>query len=387
MLNGYSQVGIGTALPDASSQLDVVSDNKGILIPRVRLRNLTDQTTIADGNVESLLVFNINNNTEITPGYYYWFANKWQQIINQDDLIFANGPSITNFNYDNVTKSLTITFEDGSTQIADLSNISGTLTTLVDNGDGSFTYTDEDGTATTYNETNSTLVDNGDGSFTYTDEDGTATTYNETNSTLVDNGNGSFTYTDEDGTATNLRLLSTDSGNDISLGTDGGLFYSQASPVKKVFSAEYAGASLVADGSDNIGELTSDNAGPADSWMNFYQWSSDQSSPNDYDVVLRITLPNSFTSWATNAVVIDYQTETGIIGQNNFSAIIYPESSAAPIATIPSQASTAWTTTTIPGASLSSLSSGETFVIVIKMTSSNNNTVKVGDITLNYTEF
>ena len=102
MLNGYSQVGIGTALPDASSQLDVVSDNKGILIPRVRLRNLTDQTTIADGNVESLLVFNINNNTEITPGYYYWFANKWQQIINQDDLIFANGPSITNFNYDNV---------------------------------------------------------------------------------------------------------------------------------------------------------------------------------------------------------------------------------------------------------------------------------------------
>lgn len=33
----YSQVGIGTLDPSKSSQLDVSSTNKGILIPRVRL--------------------------------------------------------------------------------------------------------------------------------------------------------------------------------------------------------------------------------------------------------------------------------------------------------------------------------------------------------------
>ena len=33
----YSQVGIGTLNPDQSSQLDITTTNKGLLIPRVQL--------------------------------------------------------------------------------------------------------------------------------------------------------------------------------------------------------------------------------------------------------------------------------------------------------------------------------------------------------------
>ncbi|WP_202912478.1 hypothetical protein, partial [Sphingobacterium olei] len=155
-----------------------------------------------------------------------------------------------------------------------------TNTTLIDNNDGTYTYTSEDGTVTvvdvpasvinqfeevvnggpvtvngtTYNtieeyienivaanETNTTLIDNNDGTYTYTSEDGTVTvvdvpasvinqfeevvnggpvtvngnTYtsieeyienivaaNETNTTLIDNNDGTYTYTSEDGTVT-----------------------------------------------------------------------------------------------------------------------------------------------------------------------------------------
>ncbi|WP_430930938.1 hypothetical protein [Robiginitalea biformata] len=162
-----------------------------------------------------------------------------------------------------------------------------TVTTLVDNGDGSFTYTSEDGTITTFTETTSTLVDNGGGTYTYTDENGNTqqifteaasnpydnsgsglaannvqdaideintlagtvaladngdgtytftdasgatTTISDTSiSTLVDNGDATFTYTDETGSPVTINLISADANNDITAGSDGGLYLNVAS--------------------------------------------------------------------------------------------------------------------------------------------------------------
>src|SRR5690606_29410825 len=82
--------------------------------------------------------------------------------------------------------------------------ISETVTTLADNGDGTFTYTSEDGTITTFDSRLATVADNGDGTFDITDDSGTTITIdtNNTVTTLVDNADGSFTYTSEDGTVT-----------------------------------------------------------------------------------------------------------------------------------------------------------------------------------------
>ena len=71
----YGQVGVGTSLPNKSSELDVVSSDKGILIPRVSLTSTIDAITITNGNVNSLLVFNKQTIADITPGYYYWYNN------------------------------------------------------------------------------------------------------------------------------------------------------------------------------------------------------------------------------------------------------------------------------------------------------------------------
>lgn len=58
--------------PDASAMLDIVSSNKGFLIPRVSLTSLTDATTITSP-ATSLLVY--NTNAALTNGTGYYFNN------------------------------------------------------------------------------------------------------------------------------------------------------------------------------------------------------------------------------------------------------------------------------------------------------------------------
>ena len=67
--------------------LDIVSANKGVIIPRIALTGSKDVSTITNGNVESLLVYNIATVLDITPGYYYWSNNKWNKIAVTDDNI------------------------------------------------------------------------------------------------------------------------------------------------------------------------------------------------------------------------------------------------------------------------------------------------------------
>ncbi|MEC3907999.1 hypothetical protein VOI54_13290 [Tamlana sp. 2201CG12-4] len=81
----YAQVGIGTPLPDNSAQLDIVANDKGLLIPRINLQSSTDATTIINGNVVSLLIYNTTNINDVTPGYYYWNGSKWTKLLTEDD--------------------------------------------------------------------------------------------------------------------------------------------------------------------------------------------------------------------------------------------------------------------------------------------------------------
>lgn len=83
----FGQVGVGTLTPNSSSQLDIVSENKGILIPRVSLKSSTDSTTISNGNINSLLVFNTETIGDLVPGFYYWYTDKWIRIGSDNKLV------------------------------------------------------------------------------------------------------------------------------------------------------------------------------------------------------------------------------------------------------------------------------------------------------------
>jgi len=73
-----AQVGINTTSPSPDSALDIDSDDKGILIPRVDITDLSTIAPITGGSTEGLLVYNTNTTTG--KGFYYWEGSQWQII-------------------------------------------------------------------------------------------------------------------------------------------------------------------------------------------------------------------------------------------------------------------------------------------------------------------
>ncbi|MCE6988233.1 complement C1q domain-containing protein [Dyadobacter sp. CY323] len=67
----FSQgVGINTTSPDPSAALDIKSNDKGVLIPKVSLTSLVDKTTISSP-ANGLLVYNTNANLKYGVGFYF----------------------------------------------------------------------------------------------------------------------------------------------------------------------------------------------------------------------------------------------------------------------------------------------------------------------------
>ncbi|MGS2763847.1 hypothetical protein ACVBDU_16395, partial [Sinomicrobium sp. M5D2P9] len=152
---------------------------------------------------------------------------------------------------DNNDGTFTYTDEDGTPTIIDVSNLE-TLTTIALNPDNiHIDYTDEDGVVTQLDlsaiianlETLTTIVDNNDGTFTYTDEDGTPTIIDVSNletltSMVQDDITGVITYTDEDGIASTAEVISADANNLVQVGTDGGSFIDATTLTEPWFSAD-----------------------------------------------------------------------------------------------------------------------------------------------------
>ncbi len=79
----FSQVGIGTTSPNLSSVLDITSIDKGILIPRVHLADVT--VTMLDGTntaATGLLIYNTNSGVlgGHGMGYYYFNGVQWEHL-------------------------------------------------------------------------------------------------------------------------------------------------------------------------------------------------------------------------------------------------------------------------------------------------------------------
>jgi hypothetical protein len=80
----FAQTGIGTTTPNASAKLEVFSNNKGFLPPRIALTGTTDASTIPSP-VAGLLIYNsatagtAPNN--VVPGYYFWNGSTWINFI------------------------------------------------------------------------------------------------------------------------------------------------------------------------------------------------------------------------------------------------------------------------------------------------------------------
>ena len=175
---GQVKVGNNPNTIDNSSLLELESREKVLVLTRVTDAQMNAITPLSGGmvfNTDQACIFQFN-------------GSSWESLC--DDL----SETVTSI-VDNGDGTFTYTDESGGqTTISFLE----TTTTLIDNGDGTFTYTSEDNTVTTFN-ANSTFIDNGDGTFTHTNAAGNSITFNSLNSTIVDNGDGTVTITDDFG--------------------------------------------------------------------------------------------------------------------------------------------------------------------------------------------
>jgi hypothetical protein len=80
-IQSYAQVGIGTDEINPTTNFEVVSSNKGVLLPNVALESRYDRSTVLDP-VDGIMVYNTttlsgNENTQLEPGIYYWLTDRW----------------------------------------------------------------------------------------------------------------------------------------------------------------------------------------------------------------------------------------------------------------------------------------------------------------------
>nr|NQU90263.1 hypothetical protein [Bacteroidota bacterium] len=85
----FCQIGISTANPEISAELDVVSTSKGVLVPRVVLTVSLENPGPVTNPAVGLLVFNTGPNQE--QGFYYWSGTGWT-LINSPSADDVSGP-------------------------------------------------------------------------------------------------------------------------------------------------------------------------------------------------------------------------------------------------------------------------------------------------------
>lgn len=190
---GFTQVKIGDNpnIIDTNSLLELEGETRVFVLTR-----LTNTQMEAITPLEGALVYNINERC-----IFNYDGNSWVNLcVNSGGLSLVDNGDGTYTVDDGVNGPLTF---DGRPE---------TITTLLDNQDGTYSYSSEDGTITTIQSSSTTIVDNGDGTYTVNQGNGAPLTFNgapESITTLVDNGNGSYSYTSENGTITSIQLVNT----------------------------------------------------------------------------------------------------------------------------------------------------------------------------------
>lgn len=155
-----------------------------------------------------------------------------------------------------------------------------------------------------------------------------------------------------------------------------------------VLSAEYPGAVLSGDGSNNTGSMTSDSEGTASNSMNYYEWSSSETSLNDYDLRVRFTLPMNFNAWDVGGIKLNFATESTAATDSKVDFYVYEESSVTIDGTDEGNVSATggvWADTTIAGSTLNECTGpGTKCMLLIRMSSKDDYYARIGDIEISY---
>ena len=109
-----AQIGINTTSPSADSMLDIISTDKGLLVPRVDIININTIAPITGGSTESLLVYNTNLTTG--KGFFYWNGSIWITLNSDDWKVDGNIGTDEDVNFVGTTDAEALTFRTNNTE-------------------------------------------------------------------------------------------------------------------------------------------------------------------------------------------------------------------------------------------------------------------------------
>ena len=171
-------------------------------------------------------------------------------------------------------------------------------------------------------------------------------------------------------TVTDLRVLQSDN---------------RENSILNVLHPEFKDAAYQGDGADNVGQLSASN--DTSSKKNFYLWASSRSTLQDYDVVLRVTLPEHFVRWSSNPITLNYRTSTSVAADNKLDVQVFDTAgNAVSITGGGTLVANAWATSGITYSGSPMWTAGQTFLVKIKVSSKSNNQAHIGDLELRYVE-
>jgi hypothetical protein len=209
------------------------------------------------------------------------------------------------------------------------------------------------------------------------------TTTNSTTGFQIQNAAGS-TMLDVD--TTNSQVIIGNSGNTITESTTTGVTYAGTArhTVKIVLTPEYAGAVLDNGGSStDIGTMVS--GFDSTQRESYYQWSTAQSSNQQYDIVTQIPVPSNFSAWAsTTPISVDIKTSdttNGTVTASLYDTTGTVESSWNTCSLTPG--TTSWTTKT--GCTVAGTYTANGIITLrLILQSPPSGTTEVGNVVLSY---
>lgn len=147
----------------------------------------------------------------------------------------------------------------------------------------------------------------------------------------------------------------------------------------------YQSAAFQGDGTDNIGQLavSHDNL----NLKNFYTWTSTRTSLQDYDVLLRFTLPEDFSGW-NDSMTIEYRSTSADSANNKLDVQVY-DTIGVPVSLSGSAlnlAGTSWSSAHIEFTGTPTWTAGQEMMVRLKVHAKDGFQMHLGDIVMSVNE-
>jgi hypothetical protein len=144
---------------------------------------------------------------------------------------------------------------------------------------------------------------------------------------------------------------------------------------------EYDNAALIADGADNFGTLTLEY--DSSNYHNYYEWTTNEPSAQDYDIVIRYRLPEGFSSFDATAPIKLFNKVSDATGNTDVTVTMLDTANASvTLGTGADLNNTSWTESTITITGSPTFTAGGYVTITIKLTADQGDTIDVGELTL-----